>query len=167
MFKKILILQSSSRAFQPALDYLAGEYPEAEIHAVVPAGTSDSTEKEEINEMIPLDAGGFNPQLESWQKLAENNYNLVVVLYNDVMDTGYSNVETIALQLAPDFVFGVDPFGRRVRFTRLSRFWLYLRRYLAKFSSTLFSCLYVTFLLLLFFPYTIYRSLKHKIFKAS
>ncbi len=167
MSKKILILQSSSRAFQPALDYLVDEYPGAEIHAVVPAGTSDSAEKKEIDNLIPLDEGGFKPQLERWQKLAENNYELVVVLYNNVMDTGYSNVEKIALQLDPDFVFGVDSFGCRVCFTRLSRLWLYLRRYLAKFSSALFSCLYVTFLLLLFFPYTLYRSLKHKMFKTS
>jgi ADP-heptose:LPS heptosyltransferase len=160
--KKILILQSSSRAFQPALDYLTDEYPKAEIHAVVPACTSDSTEKEGIDEMISLDDGGFKPELEQWQELAENNYDLVVVLYNDVMSTGYENVEKITFDLDPDWILGFDAAGQTVKLNYFSYPLFSFKRKLSNFLQKFTEFFKLSYLVPLFVIYILFRAIKHR-----
>ena len=114
--KRILIIRSATRVFNPTLEALKIEFPDAHITVLAPESNSAFLEKDpKVNTVISLPVknrmGIFWCGRNLINKLRSQKFNLAVVLYNVEIGVGYSNIDLLAWFIKPDEIRGYNSKG--------------------------------------------------------
>lgn len=99
--KKILIIRSAARVFNPVLESLKREFPESKIAVLAPEPAAEFLLQDpRVDEVLPLKARGrmsaFSYGVGNIQRLRDREFDLAISLYNIERGTGYSNIDLLA-----------------------------------------------------------------------
>lgn len=172
MSEKVLVIQSSSQAFQPAYRHIKETFPDSEVDVLVTNRASLRAQN------IQVDAGEvYEVQAESFrwkafsrrcrEQLLAKEYSRVYVLFNDLSQGGYSNVFKIAQKINAGKIFGFDYYSRCRRLDGWYGLYFRGKKILFGTFSTLFSWLSLFLLATYFVPELILRSLWHRYLKPN
>lgn len=167
----VLIIQSFSRVFPEAYEWVSETVRAENIDILVTAGSSMG--KDEIamdSSIISLDHESFDRQAlleEQRNEIVENKYDVVIVLYNDIYSPGYENVEMIARDFSPGEIWGYDYHGRLRRLNYWGTFCVTLRRIQNKYFGTVTRIYGFLLMIFGFFPLLLIRAITARVFKNS
>lgn len=163
---KILIIRSAPMdILERAIDYLKDRFEGAKISVLAQPGVKDELEKDSsIDEVILYDKGFFNVFKIGrmlLNKLREERFDLLVILYNNIEGKGYFHPKLISFLVAPKdiFIYDVEENYYKLRILR------YLsRRFLVFLLNSLFYSVAGPLLLLgyvfIFFPLWLIHRMK-------
>ncbi len=169
--ENILVMKSSSRAYSSLKSRLRDQYSEAKIDVLVTSEPGQAVEAEpEKGEAIVVEEGQFDLSALSeaeLENLQQTGYDLVVVLYNDIYEFGYGNVEKLARAVKPGRIRGADAYDREWKLNLFNRCLLFFARVLKKPAILILDILTIIFILVYFVPALLWRYLKRTVSSSN
>ena len=156
--KNVLIIQSSTSALLNNREKIAEDYMDCRVYML--SVRREKNQLDFVDEVISFPGKNFDKSLfqeRGMEILQDTELAEIIILYNNLYEPGYENVEKLARELGSKKNAGMDIYKRKEIISSYSRPFWWLKKRVHHYRKEIINFVYLLILVLYLVPFVVKR----------